>query len=72
MSWQLHNLYSSPDVISSIRSKMRWGRNSMHGTEEQHNPEWKTPFERARQRWEDNIYVELEGLGCGLYSSGSG
>jgi type IV secretory pathway TrbF-like protein len=22
---------------------------------EKYEPEWKTPFERARQRWEDNI-----------------
>jgi hypothetical protein len=21
----------------------------MHGTDEEHNPEWKTPFERARR-----------------------
>jgi hypothetical protein len=48
-------LYSSPDVVSIIKRKMRWVRSSIHGTEEEHNPEWKTPFERARQRWEDNI-----------------
>jgi hypothetical protein len=51
---------------------MWWERNSLHGTDEEHNPEWKIPFESARQRWEDNIKVELEGLGCGLYPSGSG
>jgi hypothetical protein len=34
---------------------MRQVRSSMHGTDEEHNPEWKIPFERARQRWEDNI-----------------
>jgi hypothetical protein len=38
-----------------MKRKMRWVRNNMHGTEEEHNPERKTPFERARQRWEDNI-----------------
>jgi hypothetical protein len=51
---------------------MKLVKNSMNGTEEEHNPEWKTAFERARQRWEDNIQVELEGLGCGLYSSSLG
>jgi hypothetical protein len=30
-------------------------RNSRHGTEEEHNSEWETPFEKARQRWKDNI-----------------
>jgi hypothetical protein len=53
-NWEFHNLYSSPDIISIIKRKM-WVRNSMHGTEEEHKPEWKTPFGRARQRWEDNI-----------------
>jgi hypothetical protein len=48
-------LYSSPNIISIIKRKMRWVRNSMHGTDEKHNPEWKTPFGRARQRWEDDI-----------------
>jgi hypothetical protein len=59
-------LYSSPNIISIIKRKIRWV------TGEEHNPEWKTPVERAKHRWEDNIEVELEGLGCGLYSSGSG
>jgi hypothetical protein len=41
------------------------------GTDEKYEPEWKIPFVRARQRWEDNIEIELRGLWCGLYSSGS-
>jgi hypothetical protein len=45
---------------------MKWVRNNVNGTVEEHNPEGKTAFERARQRWEDIIQVELEGLGCGF------
>jgi hypothetical protein len=41
--------------MNIIKRKMRWERNSMHGTDEEYNHEWKTPFERAWQRWEDNI-----------------
>jgi hypothetical protein len=42
----------SPNIISIIKREMRWVINSMHGKDVEYNPEWKTPFERARQRWE--------------------
>jgi hypothetical protein len=45
---------------------------SMHRTDEKHSPEWKTLFERARPRWEDNTKVKHKGLEYGLYPSGSG
>jgi hypothetical protein len=28
-------------------------------------PEGKTPLERPRHRWEDNIKMELQEVGCG-------
>jgi hypothetical protein len=29
------------------------------------NPEGKKPFERLRRRWEDNIKMNLQEVGCG-------
>jgi hypothetical protein len=29
-------------------------------------PEGKIPFGRTRQRWEDNINMDLEEVGCGV------
>jgi hypothetical protein len=35
-------------------------------------PEGKRPLGRPRHRWEDNIKVDLQEVGCGLGSVGSG
>ena len=39
------------------------------------NPEGKRPFGRPRRRWEDNIKMDLQEVGCGGYGldrAGSG
>jgi hypothetical protein len=79
---ELHNLYSSPDIIRQIKSRRtRWvghvarmgeGRNVYRvlvGT-----PEAKRPLGRSRHRWEDGIKCtlgRLVGGGCGVDSPGS-
>jgi hypothetical protein len=64
---ELHNLYSSPSIITIIKSRrMRWvGHVARMG--EQRNayrvlvgkPEGKRPVGRPRHRWVDNIKIDL-------------
>jgi hypothetical protein len=70
-SGELHNLYSSPDIIRQIRSRrMRWaghvacmgeGRNVYRVLVGK--PEGKRQLERARRRWEDGIKMDLREIG---------
>jgi hypothetical protein len=72
-SGELHNLYSSPDIIRQIKlRRMRWaGRVARMG--EGRNvyrvlvgkPEGKRPLERPRRRWEDGIKMDLREFGWG-------
>jgi hypothetical protein len=58
---ELHNLYSSPNIIRLIKSRrMRWvGHVARMGEETKMykvlvgKPEGKRPLERPRRRWED-------------------
>jgi hypothetical protein len=73
---ELHNLYSSPDIIGQIKSRrMRWaGRVARMG--EWRNvyrvlvgkPEGKSALERPRRRWEDGIKIDLREIGSGVWS----
>jgi hypothetical protein len=81
-SGELHNMYSSPDIIRQIKSRrMRWvghmvcmaeGRNVYRVLVRK--PEGRRPLGRLRCRWEDGIRMDLRkiGWGCGVDSSGSG
>jgi hypothetical protein len=81
---ELHNLYSSPDIIRQLKSRrMRWaghvarmggGRNVYRVL--MGKPEGKRQLERSRRRWEDGIKMDLReigwGGGYGVDSPGSG
>jgi hypothetical protein len=34
-------------------------------------PEWKSPLGRPKRRWEDNIKMDLEEVGCGVWTGSS-
>jgi hypothetical protein len=68
---ELHNLYSSPDIIRQIKSRrMSWaghvarmgeGRNVYRGLVGK--PEGKSPLGRPRRRWKDGIKMDLGEIG---------
>jgi hypothetical protein len=69
---ELHNLYSSPNIIRMIKSRrMRWAGHVARMGETRNayrilvgKPEEKRPLERPRRRWMDNIKMDLGEIGC--------
>jgi hypothetical protein len=63
---ELHNLYSSPNIVRVIKSrKLRWARHVARMGEGRGvyrvlfgKPEGKRPLERTRRRWDDNIKLD--------------
>jgi hypothetical protein len=69
---ELHNLYSSPNVIRMIKSRrMTWASHVARiGDEKKNaymilvgNPEGKSPLGRPRRRWVDDIKMDLREIG---------
>jgi hypothetical protein len=69
---ELHDLYSSPNIVTMIKSRtMRWaGRVARMGEGGGDvcrvlvgRPEVKRPLGRPRRRWEDNIKMDLRQIG---------
>jgi hypothetical protein len=70
---ELHDLYSSPNIMRVIKSRrMKWAGHVScmgEGTSVYRvlvgNPEGKGPLWRPRRRWEDNIKMDLQEVGWG-------
>jgi hypothetical protein len=69
-------LHSSPNIFRVIKSRrMRWAghvartgqrRGVYRGLFGKH--EGKRPLGRTRRRWEDNIKMDLQEVGCGVWT----
>ena len=66
---EFHDLYSSLNIFRAIKSRrMRWvlhvacmgERRVLVG-----KPEGKRPLGEPRRRWEDNIKLDIQEVGCG-------
>jgi hypothetical protein len=70
---ELNDLYSLPNLVWVIKSRrMRWaghvacmGEGRVVHRVLVGKPERKRPMGRPRRRWEDNIRMDLQEVGCG-------
>jgi hypothetical protein len=70
---ELHNLYSSPDIIRQVKANEVGGHVAHMGEERKvykvlvGKPEGKRPLGRPRRRWEDGIRIDLREIGLGVW-----
>ena len=69
----LHALYSSPNIIRSLKSRrMRWAGHAARMEQSRNayrvlegKPEGKRPLGRPRRTWEDDVIkMDLKDVGC--------
>jgi hypothetical protein len=73
---ELHNLYSSPDIIRQVKTmRMRWAGQHVACMGEERivykvlvgKSEGKRPLGRPRHRWENGIRMDLGEIGLGVW-----
>jgi hypothetical protein len=70
---ELNDLYSSPNIVRVIKSRrMRWAEHVVRMGEERvvhrvwvEKSEGWSPLRRPRRGWVDNIWIDLQEVGCG-------
>jgi len=70
---ELNDLYCSPNILRVIKSRRMRRAGHMACVEEGRGlyralvgkPERKRPLGRPRRRWDDNIKMDLQEVGCG-------
>jgi len=69
---ELNDLYSSPNIVRVIKSRMIWTGHLARVGEERGvysvlvgKPEERRPLGRPGCRWVDNIRMDLQEVGCG-------
>jgi hypothetical protein len=67
---ELHSLYSSPNIVREIKSRLRWVGHVAHVEEGRGvyrvlvgRPEGKRPLGRPKNKWEGNIKLVLREIG---------